>query len=108
MKLYLLFCFIFSLNAAYIFPNKIKHCGIEHCDVDNMDACCNICFDCKGEGKNNCDFCHGTGFLMLNGDLIGTNNKCVVCNGSGEKICKKCMGAGKIARWRIKYKNFSF
>ena len=103
MRLYFLFSLIFSLSAAYTFPTKIEHCGIEHCDVDNMDACCDICLDCEGSGKETCNFCHGTGFLMLNGDLIGTDNKCVVCNGSGEKICKKCMGAGKIARWRIKY-----
>lgn len=103
MRFFYLLFGIFSLCSSYNFPTKIEHCGIEHCDVDNMDACCDICFECKGTGKEICNFCHGTGFLMLDGELIGTDNKCVVCNGSGEKTCKKCMGAGKIARWRIKY-----
>lgn len=102
-KIFIIF-YIISLCQGFILPSKIKHCGIEHCDIDNLDACCDICLNCNNTGLVRCEFCKATGFLTINNDLIGTNNKCVVCDGSGERICKTCMGAGKIARWRYKLK----
>ncbi len=100
-----LFIFILFFNYSYSFslPKKITHCGIEHCDVDNIDACTGLCHMCLGKGSVLCGFCHGTGFLTIGDQLIGTNNNCSACNGIGEMECKKCMGSGRIANWRTKF-----
>ena len=100
MKIYLLLNLLFSLSNSFIFPTKISHNAIEHCDVDNMDACCNPCKKCNFTGTTLCNFWYGTGFLTLKNELIGTGNSCPACKGTGEWECKDCMGAGKIARWR--------
>ena len=75
------------------------------CDVSNGDVCGGECDECDGEGEVPCNYCGGTGFLMLGDDLIGTNNNCPVCKGTGLLECKKCMGAGYIVEWREDYDN---
>ena len=47
---------------------------------------CPVC-----EGKLNCPYCKGTGFMKSS---AGTEAKCPVCNGSG--MCPACNGNGKI------------
>ena len=75
------------------------------CDVSNGDVCGGECDECDGEGDVPCNYCGGTGFLMLGNELIGTNNNCPVCKGTGLLECKKCMGAGYIVEWREDYDN---
>tara|TARA_Y100000768_G_C23353118_1_gene396289 strand:- start:51 stop:434 length:384 start_codon:yes stop_codon:yes gene_type:complete len=75
------------------------------CDVSNGDVCGGECVECEGYGENQCNYCGGTGFLMMGDDLIGTNNDCPVCKGTGMIQCKKCMGAGYIVEWREDYDN---
>jgi len=77
---------------------------MDECDVSKGDICGSECLNCYGKGEIICNYCGGTGFLMLGNDLIGTNNDCPVCNGTGMNECKKCMGAGYIVKWR---NNFS-
>ena len=97
-------CSIFCICRGFSLPHKITHCGIEHCDADNLDACCISCDTCFESGTVLCEFCHGTGFFTIGNDLIGTHNHCPACNGKGTIECKTCMGAGKIANWRKKIK----
>lgn len=73
--------------------------AMEICDLQKLETCCNNCHHCNN-GRVLCDFCKGTGFLMLGDDLIGTNNVCPVCSGGGEQNCKRCCGTGKIASWK--------
>ena len=75
------------------------------CDVSNGDVCGGDCDECDGTGDVPCNYCGGTGFLMLGNELIGTNNDCPVCKGTGLIECKKCMGAGYIVEWREDYDN---
>lgn len=100
---------IFSINAMAL-SNQLQQIknlelawnireNIEHCEITDHDSCGSICKTCEGDGKLRCRFCGGTGFLMLDGVLIGTANKCPVCNGIGFEECKECMGAGHIAHW---------
>lgn len=79
------------------------HEEMDSCDVAKEELCGSMCLDCEGVGALACRFCGGTGFLMLGGDLIGTNNDCPVCSGVGEEECKECMGAGNIVMWRKEY-----
>ncbi len=78
---------------------------MEECDVSKGDICGGECDECDGEGDVPCNYCGGTGFLMLGNELIGTNNNCPVCKGTGLLECKKCMGAGYIVEWREDYDN---
>ena len=72
---------------------------IDECDVSKGEICGGVCENCDGNGDVPCEYCGGTGFLMLGDDLIGTNNDCPVCKGTGMTECKKCMGAGYIVEW---------
>jgi hypothetical protein len=82
---------------------RMKHLELIWQIREQTEVCAHICETCDSEGKLRCRFCGGTGFLMLGGELIGTNNDCPVCNGNGEEECKECMGAGNIVMWRKEY-----
>lgn len=97
---YMIYILFINCVAAYNFPTKIQHCGIEYCDVDNLEACTDNCRSCYSTGLKTCGYCKGTGFLTINDELIGTNNPCVACDGKGENECTECRGAGRIAKWR--------
>ena len=74
--------------------------AIENCDITEIESCCYKCSLCDGHGLLICNFCKGTGFLMLEDELIGTSNPCPVCRGTGEHRCKPCSGSGFIALWK--------
>ena len=72
--------------------------SLELCNITDIETCSVPCMKCEA-GKILCEYCKGTGFLMLGNDLIGTNNICTVCSGTGEKFCNTCAGTGNIANW---------
>ena len=88
-----------QVNQRRLLEQQLKvFSAIETCDVTKIDTCSIDCHYCNN-GRVLCEFCKGTGFLMLGDVLIGTNNICPVCAGGGEQNCKKCSGTGKIANW---------
>ena len=78
---------------------------MDDCDVSKGDICGDKCVNCGGNGEIQCNYCRGTGFLMLGDELIGTNNDCPACKGKCMIECKKCMGAGYIVEWRKNFDN---
>ena len=113
----LLNCFItIQISYSWIPPrvskihpvDRMKHLELiwkireemDECDVSKGDICGGECKECRGDGEIQCNYCGGTGFLMLGNELIGTNNDCPACKGKGMIECKKCMGAGYIVEWR--------
>ena len=96
-------CSSFPLSNKILLEQQLKFFdSLEICNVSNIETCSVPCMKCN-YGKIYCEFCKGTGFLMLGNDLIGTNNICVVCSGTGEKFCNTCAGTGNIANW-LNYK----
>ena len=74
--------------------------SIKECNVSEINTCGDLCPLCLGKKVLLCNYCRGTGFLIMGDVLIGTCNNCTVCMGIGEKECKRCMGSGFIAKWR--------
>eukprot|EP00536_Pseudo-nitzschia_multiseries_P006828 jgi/Psemu1/304410/fgenesh1_kg.150_\ len=66
---------------------------IADCVVDK-DTCTDICSDCSGSGKVQCQFCHGTGNITFLNEL----RSCILCK-DGLTDCKACVGTGSIASW---------
>tara|TARA_Y100000389_G_C17457772_1_gene519366 strand:- start:1655 stop:1996 length:342 start_codon:yes stop_codon:yes gene_type:complete len=75
--------------------------SIEECDTNKIETCSNLCSSCKGEKTILCECCHGTGFLMIGSEMIGTGNNCTYCSGKGEIECDECKGTGYIAKWMM-------
>lgn len=52
-----------------------------------------MCLECSGSGKVECEHCGGSG-NELNSGLL--NETCRVCQGTGEEACGYCHGTGRI------------
>lgn len=61
------------------------------------------CQDCQGEKSKECNWCHGTGVLMIGDQLFCSlsthSSSCPVCRGQGYVPCQECRGTGKRAKW---------
>ncbi|KAG1667839.1 hypothetical protein FOA52_011027 [Chlamydomonas sp. UWO 241] len=68
-------------------------------DANKPEAC--SC--CQGTGEIECEWCHGTGVLMVGDTLICSitdhTSKCPVCNSTGYAKCKNCAATGFRAKW---------
>uniref|UniRef100_A0A7S3RA86 CR-type domain-containing protein n=1 Tax=Dunaliella tertiolecta TaxID=3047 RepID=A0A7S3RA86_DUNTE len=60
------------------------------------------CNCCQGSAETECEWCHGTGVMML-GDTIYVNAQgtkpCPICKGKGYMKCNNCRGTGFRAVW---------
>ncbi|GFR48229.1 hypothetical protein Agub_g10090 [Astrephomene gubernaculifera] len=61
------------------------------------------CDCCQGRKEEECHWCHGTGYLMVGGQVIPSTpartNHCPVCKGKGVTQCGRCRGTGFRATW---------
>eukprot|EP01025_Chloroclados_australasicus_P031994 TRINITY_DN32382_c0_g1_i1.p3 TRINITY_DN32382_c0_g1~~TRINITY_DN32382_c0_g1_i1.p3 ORF type:complete len:171 (+),score=11.03 TRINITY_DN32382_c0_g1_i1:33-545(+) len=60
------------------------------------------CGCCGGCGQQECQWCHGTGILMVGDKLVCDvygGNDCKICKGQGYVNCEHCRGTGRVAGW---------
>ena len=61
------------------------------------------CSTCRGSGEEECQWCHGTGFMMVGDQMFNSTASsaggCPVCKGKGACKCEKCVGTGWRAVW---------
>ncbi|GIL85263.1 hypothetical protein Vretimale_10765 [Volvox reticuliferus] len=61
------------------------------------------CDCCNGRKEEECQWCHGTGYLMVGSQVYLSTpthtNNCPVCKGKGYLKCERCRGTGFRANW---------
>ncbi|GLC72811.1 hypothetical protein PLESTF_001295800 [Pleodorina starrii] len=61
------------------------------------------CDCCQGTKEAECQWCHGTGYLMVGSQVYPSTpthtNNCPVCKGKGYISCERCRGTGFRANW---------
>ncbi|KAG2501377.1 hypothetical protein HYH03_001165 [Edaphochlamys debaryana] len=61
------------------------------------------CDCCQGRKEEECNWCHGTGYLMVGEQMFPSTpthtNNCPVCKGKGYCKCERCRGTGFRANW---------
>jgi DnaJ-class molecular chaperone len=62
-----------------------------------------MCQTCKGHKEVECNWCHGTGYLVVGDQVFYStaehDNHCPVCKGQGACKCEQCRGTGFRAFW---------
>lgn len=61
------------------------------------------CECCGGTGRRSCEYCHGTGAMMVGHERFCSLEQgckvCPVCDSTGEVKCLHCNGTGFRAAW---------
>ena len=75
----------------------------DECDLTNISSCEVVGGYCES-GDVICPYCRGTGFFMIQGELLEANTTGALKNGKAYIKCNNCDGAGYIANWHKKSK----